>query len=84
MRKLGVIRWMFLGNVLIQVIGNKLCTLSKHRTSQGLSHAGGGRGLQNKYKEEIHLVIKLINNKIDHKRYRSVGTNCKFLTIFKN
>lgn len=33
---------------------------------------------ENKYKEEIHLVIwviKSINRKFHHKRYRSIGTN---------
>jgi hypothetical protein len=39
MRKLGVIWWMLLGKVLILIIGNnhKLCPLSKHKTTQGLS-----------------------------------------------
>jgi len=45
MRKLGVIWQMLLGKVLIQVIKSnpKLCPLSEHRISQGLSFPIGKR-----------------------------------------
>jgi hypothetical protein len=40
-----------------------------------------------KCKKEIHLVIwvtESVNKKLDHKRYRAKGANCKLLMIFEN
>lgn len=40
-----------------------------------------------KYKEEIHLVIwvtKSVNKPSGRKRYRSIETSCKLITMSKN